>query len=139
MSAGTVEAGDGRTLAFEEAGDPAGARLPERVTRVACVVGGAPYDAEDLDWFEGMESVNVKELGWALAGEGTLAPELQRQAQECLDQVDEDPTALLADVELSESDRAVLDDPGVRPRRHLTSAPSQMTLRDRADVAGPGC
>src|SRR4051812_49452500 len=27
------------------------ARLPERVTRVACVVGAAPYDAEDLEWF----------------------------------------------------------------------------------------
>jgi pimeloyl-ACP methyl ester carboxylesterase len=90
------------------------ARLPERVTRVACVVGFAPYDAEDLDWFAGMDPVNVKEFGRALAGEAMLAPELQRQARESLARVDEDPTALLADVELSESDRAVLSDPGVR-------------------------
>lgn len=90
------------------------ARLPERVTRVACVVGGAPYDAEDLDWFAGMDPVNVREFGWALAGEAVLAPELQRNARESLDRVDEDPTALLADVELSESDRTVLSDPGVR-------------------------
>ena len=90
------------------------ARLPERVTRVACVVGGAPYDAEDLDWFAGMDPVNVQEFGWALAGEAILAAELQRQAQEAVARVDEDPTALLADVQLSESDRAVLSDPGVR-------------------------
>jgi len=49
------------------------------------VVGGAPYDADDLDWFAGMDPVNVTEFGWALAGEGTLAPEPQRQAQESLD------------------------------------------------------
>jgi pimeloyl-ACP methyl ester carboxylesterase len=91
------------------------ARLPERVSRVACVVGGAPYDAEDLDWFDGMDPVNVREFGWALTGEGVLAPELQRQAQESLDRVDEDPTALLADVELSESDRTVLSG---RPRKY---------------------
>ncbi len=72
------------------------------------------YDAEDLDWFAGMDPVNVKEFGWALAGEAILAFELQRQAQESLDRVDEDPTALLADIELSKSDREVLSDPGVR-------------------------
>ena len=90
------------------------ARLPNRVTRVACIVGGAPYDAEDLDWFAGMDPVNVKEFGWAVAGEDVLAPELQRLAQQSLDRVDEDPTALLADIELSQSDRSVLSDPGVQ-------------------------
>jgi pimeloyl-ACP methyl ester carboxylesterase len=90
------------------------ARLPERVTRVACVVGAAPYVAEDLDWFAGMDPVNVKEFGWAVGGEAILAPELRRLAQESLDRVDEDPTALVADVELSETDRTVLTDPGVR-------------------------
>ncbi|MFL5859757.1 MAG: alpha/beta fold hydrolase [Solirubrobacteraceae bacterium] len=199
MSAGTVEAGDGRTVAFDEVGDRAGAaifvlhgtpgcrlsgrhpdvsrvsaaglrlvtydrpgygrstrqpgrrvvdcvsdvaaiadaldierfavsggsgggphalavaaRLSERVTRVACVVGGAPYDADDLDWFDGMDRVNVQEFGWAVAGEGVLASELERQAQASLNRVDEDPTALVADVALSDSDRAVLRDPGVR-------------------------
>ncbi len=199
VSAGTVEAGDGRTLTFEEVGDPAGApifvlhgtpgcrlsgrhpdltrvsaaglrlvtydrpgygrstrhpgrrvvdcvrdvakiadaldiqrfavsggsgggphalavaaRLPERVTRVACVVGAAPYDAEDFDWFGGMDPANVREFGWALTGEAVLAAELQRLAQGSLDRVDEDPTALFGEVELSESDRTVLRDPGVR-------------------------
>lgn len=91
-----------------------GARLPDRVTRVGCEVGVAPYDAPDLDWSTGMDPSNVRELGWALAGEETLASELQREAQKALDRVDDDPTALLSDFELSPSDRAVLEDPGVR-------------------------
>jgi pimeloyl-ACP methyl ester carboxylesterase len=90
------------------------ARLPERVTQVMCGVGFAPYDADNLDWFAGMDPVNVREYGWASTGEAMLAPGLQRKAQESLDRVDEDPTALLADIELSESDRTVLSDPGVR-------------------------
>ena len=90
------------------------ARLPERVTRVACVVGGAPYDAEGLDWFAGMDPINVTEFGWALAGEDTLAGELGRKAQEWLAKVEHGPTAVFEDVDLSESDRVVLDDPGFR-------------------------
>ena len=91
-----------------------GARLPDRVTRVGCDVGVAPYDAADLDWLAGMDPSNVREVGWALAGEETLASELQREAQTALDKLDDDPTALLGEVELSPSDRAVLEDPGVR-------------------------
>jgi len=51
----------------------AGARLPERVSRVLCNVGFAPFDAPGLDWFEGMDPANVKEFGWALESEETLA------------------------------------------------------------------
>jgi pimeloyl-ACP methyl ester carboxylesterase len=91
-----------------------GARLPERVTRVECDVGVAPYDAAELDWIAGMDPSNVRELGWALAGEETLARELQREAQEALEMVDDDPAALVRDFDLSPSDRAVLGDPGVR-------------------------
>ena len=90
------------------------ARLAERVARVGCDVGAAPYDAPDLDWFAGMDPINVQELGWALAGEETLAKELEREARDVLDRIDEDPAALLAEVELSASDRAVLGDPQLR-------------------------
>ena len=94
----------------------AAARLPDRVTRAECNVGAAPYDAPDLDWFAGMDPENVKELGWALEGEETLVRELERQADEKLSQLDEDPAALLGEFELSEADRAVLQDPLVRER-----------------------
>ena len=91
-----------------------GARLPDRVTRVLCNVGVAPYDADGLDWLAGMDPSNVRELEWALAGEETLARELDREADKALARIAEDPGALLADFQLSASDRAVLADEGVR-------------------------
>jgi pimeloyl-ACP methyl ester carboxylesterase len=91
-----------------------GARLPERVTRVLCAVGGAPFDAPDLDWFEGMDPTNVREFGWALDGEETLVRELQREARDVLDRLDDDPTALLSGVELGPADRAALEDEDLR-------------------------
>jgi pimeloyl-ACP methyl ester carboxylesterase len=87
-----------------------GARLPDRVTRVGCDVSGAPFDADDLDWFAGMDPINVEEFGWALEGEATLTRELRREADDILARLEADPLALFADIELSESDRAVLDD-----------------------------
>jgi pimeloyl-ACP methyl ester carboxylesterase len=84
------------------------ARLPERVTRAECNVGPAPYQAEGLDYFDGMDPENVKEIGWALAGEGTLAPELEREARRALDRLDVDPGALLSEFDLSQADRSVL-------------------------------
>lgn len=92
----------------------AGARLPERVTRVECDVGVAPYGAAGLDWFAGMDPVNVREFGSALAGEETLARVLKGEAHKALDQVEDDPVALLSGIELSASDLAILEDPGVR-------------------------
>ncbi len=91
-----------------------GARLPERVTRVLCNVGGAPFDAPDLDWFEGMDPTNVQEFSWALEGEETLARELERESQKILASLDDDPTALLGDVDLAPADRAALEDEDLR-------------------------
>jgi pimeloyl-ACP methyl ester carboxylesterase len=93
------------------------ARVPERVTRAESNVGGAPYQAPGLDWFDGMDPTNVKEFGWALDGEQTLAGELEREAQTVLERLDQDPTALLSDFDLSASDRAVLEQADVR--RHF--------------------
>lgn len=90
------------------------ARLPERVTRVGCDVGAAPYDADDIDWFAGMDPANVKEFQWALAGEETLVPELEQQAEEAVSKVEADPASLLDQFELSPADRAVLEDERVQ-------------------------
>jgi pimeloyl-ACP methyl ester carboxylesterase len=90
------------------------ARLPERVTRVGCDVGVAPYDAPDFDWLAGMDPANVKEFKWALAGEDTLVPELEKQASEAIAKVEADPTALLNQFELSPADRAILEDPRIQ-------------------------
>jgi pimeloyl-ACP methyl ester carboxylesterase len=90
------------------------ARLPARVIRAGCNVGGAPHDAPDLDWFDGMDPENVKEFGWALVGEETLVRELEREADEALRQLDDDPAALLSGVQLAEADQALLQDPTIR-------------------------
>jgi pimeloyl-ACP methyl ester carboxylesterase len=91
------------------------ARLPERVTRATCVVGVAPFETPNFDWFEGMDPLNVKEFGWALEGEDVLAHELEREAAEQIERVAADPSKLLGDDwQLSEADRAEL----ARAERH---------------------
>jgi pimeloyl-ACP methyl ester carboxylesterase len=82
------------------------ARMPERVTRAACVVGLAPFDTPDFDWFEGMDPLNVNEIRWALEGEDALARGLGQEAAELLEQVASDPSRLFSDWQLSEADRA---------------------------------
>jgi pimeloyl-ACP methyl ester carboxylesterase len=91
-----------------------GARLPDRVAAVHCVVGCVPYDAEGIDFFEGMDPENVKEFGWALEGEDRLTAELTTLAAEVQARVAEDPTKVLEGFELSEADTAVLADPRVQ-------------------------
>jgi pimeloyl-ACP methyl ester carboxylesterase len=96
------------------------ARLPERVMRAECNVGPAPYGAQGLDYFEGMDPENVKELGWALGGEETLVPELEREAQTALDRLDADPAALLSEFHLSDADRAVLAQEAVKHNMRIS-------------------
>lgn len=98
----------------------AAARLPERVTRAECNVGPAPYGAEGLDFFSGMDPENVKETRWSLAGEETLTPELEREAQKALERLDDDPAALLSEFELSEADRAVLAQEAVKQSMRMS-------------------
>jgi pimeloyl-ACP methyl ester carboxylesterase len=88
------------------------ARLGSRVVRAQCAVGVAPFGLEDLDFFEGMDPLNVTEFSWALEGESRLAAELTRELREMGERVAEDPAKLLGDDwSLDESDRAVLSRP----------------------------
>src|SRR5262249_42230741 len=56
------------------------AALADRVTRCASVVGPAPFDAEDLDWFAGMSPGNVEEFTAAAEGEPAYRPLVERLA-----------------------------------------------------------
>jgi pimeloyl-ACP methyl ester carboxylesterase len=87
--------------------------LPDRVTRVACIVGIAPYDVLGEKWFEGMDPQNIKEFGWALGDEATLEAELSREAEEMNQRIAEDPANVLGDFEIPESDRAILARPEI--------------------------
>lgn len=84
------------------------ALLPERLTRVACIVGIAPYESLGANWTAGMDPMNVKEFGWALEGEDRLVEELTREAAEMRQRVKDDPSTVLGDYVLPESDRIIL-------------------------------
>jgi pimeloyl-ACP methyl ester carboxylesterase len=87
------------------------ALLPDRVVRAACVVGVAPLGHPGLDqdaWLEGMDPENVKEFGWARAGEEVLMRELEAEHAKLAAQVVADPSSVLDAFELSDSDRAEL-------------------------------
>jgi pimeloyl-ACP methyl ester carboxylesterase len=86
------------------------ARLPERVTRAACVVGVAPFDTPGFDWFAGMDAVNIEEIRWAREGEDVLARELERMTTAWLKRLADDPSKA-GEVEFSEADRAVMANP----------------------------
>ena len=88
------------------------ARLPERVTRAACIAGVAPFDMPGFDWFADMDAVNIEELGWALEGEDVLARNIERVAARMIERVADDPSKMISDnVQLSEADRAQMANP----------------------------
>ena len=89
---------------------------PDRVVRATCSVGVAPYGEGGLPhdvWLGGMDPENVKEFELALAGEDTLTPFLEAQQARAEERVAVDPSTLLDDYDLSESDRAQLARPEV--------------------------
>jgi pimeloyl-ACP methyl ester carboxylesterase len=92
------------------------ALLPDRVVRATCDVGVAPLGTPGLDqdaWLAGQDPENVKEVGWALAGEDVLTRELQAWQRQTEERVAVDPSTVLQDFDLSESDRAQLARPEV--------------------------
>jgi pimeloyl-ACP methyl ester carboxylesterase len=85
------------------------ALMPERISRAACIVGIAPYDALGWDeWTRGMDPLNVKEFGWAVEGEERLVKELTREADDMCRRVEKDPSTVLGDYVLPEADRKIL-------------------------------
>ena len=90
------------------------ALLPDRVVRAVCIVGVAPLGSPGLtedEWLAGMDPENVKEFGWAKAGEEVLMRELEELQKRGAERVAVDPSTVLDDFELSESDRAQLARP----------------------------
>lgn len=91
------------------------ARLPDRVIRAECASGGAPRDAEGLDWYAGMDAANVEEYGWAEQGEEVLQRQLERWRAADLAHFHEDPAKLPPDeVQWAEADRQVLAIPAIQ-------------------------
>jgi pimeloyl-ACP methyl ester carboxylesterase len=89
------------------------AKLSERVTRAACIVGVAPYDVLGDAFYDGMDPQNVKEFGWALEGENRLQTELTNEAAGMLSRIDDDPATVLGEFDIPESDRQILSRPDI--------------------------
>lgn len=93
------------------------ALLPDRVLRAICTVGIAPLGSAGLErdaWLAEMDPENVKEFGWAEAGEDVLSVELEREHAALTSRVAEDPSTILSNFDLSESDQAQLMRPEMR-------------------------
>jgi pimeloyl-ACP methyl ester carboxylesterase len=60
------------------------ALLPDRVAAAGVLASVAPFDAEGLDWLDGMGEQNVEEFGAVLAGEDALRVVLERDRESLL-------------------------------------------------------
>src|SRR5689334_7502142 len=89
---------------------------PDRLVRATCSVGVAPYGEDGLEhdaWLDGMDPENVNEFELALAGEEALTEYVEAQQAQAEARVALDPSTLLDDYDLSDSDRAQLERPEV--------------------------
>jgi pimeloyl-ACP methyl ester carboxylesterase len=82
----------------------AAALLPERVSRAVILVGLAPADAQELDWFHGMTDMNVRAYTAVDVDRSKLVERLRLQA----DRARRDPDSLV------EVLRAQMTDPDLR-------------------------
>jgi len=108
--------GNHHDLGQRRARPHAAANWPDRVVRALCDVGVAPLGTPGLeqeDWLAGMDPENVKEFGWALAGEDVLTPKLEALQQQFEERAQVDPSSVLQDYDMSESDRAELARPEI--------------------------
>lgn len=84
-----------------------GALLADRVRAVTTIAGVAPYDADGLDFLDGMGEDNLAEFGEALQGEEPLRRWLEQARAELVD-VTGDEVAASLETLISEGDRACL-------------------------------
>lgn len=86
--------------------------LPDRFTVVHCDVGVAPYELMGEAFLDGMDPKNVRRFRAAQQGREAGAEELGPDLEEIAQQARTDPGNVFADMELPESDRAVLRELG---------------------------
>jgi pimeloyl-ACP methyl ester carboxylesterase len=112
------------------------ALLPDRVTRASVLVSLAPWAAEGLDWFAGMNEPNVREYTAAASEPELLTARLIETAA----QIKANPAAHVDGLrpEMPASDRRVVSDIGIRAllaQRHPGSG-AALARRERRVLAG---
>ncbi|MEU4161497.1 alpha/beta fold hydrolase [Actinoplanes sp. NPDC026670] len=90
----------------------AAARMPDRVSRTAVLVGIAPSDAEGLDWLSGMTDGNVREYETA----DNDWPKHVERLRLLADRARRDPEFMVANLrrQMTAPDRQVVDDIAIR-------------------------
>ena len=100
------------------------ARLPDRVTACASVVGLAPHDAPGLDWYAGMLAANVEEFQAAVQGENAYRPLVERLTANAMDNIEVGLIQVADEYGLPEVDRQALaarqEEPGYLDRMELS-------------------
>jgi pimeloyl-ACP methyl ester carboxylesterase len=84
------------------------ARLADRVTACASVVGLAPHDAAGLDWYAGMSAGNVEEFQAAAQGEQAYRPLVERLAADAMASIEAGDIQVADHYQLPEADRRAL-------------------------------
>ena len=84
------------------------ALLPELVASAATLAGVAPWDAEGLDWLDGMAEENHEEFGAALAGDDALTRFLEPFAARARDRRTADTVAEMLGGLVTDVDRRAL-------------------------------
>lgn len=82
--------------------------LPQRCTLVQCVVGVAPYDVPDLDFFAGMDPANQRRFAMAAGPREQVLQAFTEEVLRLAAQRTEDPASVMGDMDLPESDREIL-------------------------------
>ncbi len=86
--------------------------LPDRCTVVLCNVGVAPYDRMGEAFLDGMDPKNVWRFRAAQRGREAAAEVFGPDMEEIAEQARTDPGNVFADMDLPESDRAILRELG---------------------------
>jgi pimeloyl-ACP methyl ester carboxylesterase len=83
------------------------ALLPDLVTAAASLASIAPFDADGLDWFEGMGQANVDDIKLFMTDEAAARAQTEKDREEMLATSADETTAALESL-LSPTDKAVL-------------------------------
>jgi pimeloyl-ACP methyl ester carboxylesterase len=83
------------------------ALLPDRTVAVATIASVAPWEADGIDFLDGMGEENLEEFAAALEGEGPLAAFIEPQGAELAGATGADVAAALGDL-ITDIDRAAL-------------------------------
>jgi pimeloyl-ACP methyl ester carboxylesterase len=122
------------------------ARLPDRVTGAAALVGLAPRSAEGLDWFAGMADSNIREhraawRAWNPDAAGVAADLTSRLSRNTATLINRAPDFLQSDLEsqVPDVDRRILADPAIRRvlvENFRKAATSEKNLMSQPGVTG---